>query len=162
MITTIPNYCKERGVTRQFVYEYIKRGKFKHFEMPVFIELNGDKIELGMQKVLEVPNEFAPKKNDLTPITEGDVGNLESLIRRLTDEPELQDFYRNYLTLPPEADKKATKIAMYATIDAHANRDHLRAAIDEANIRLMQHMIQVNYYMEDILNVATLETETMA
>jgi hypothetical protein len=162
MITTIPTYCKERGVTRQFVYEYIKRGKFKHFEMPVFIELNGDKIELGMQKVLEVPDEFAPKKTDLSPITEGSVGDLENLIRRLTDEPEVQNFYRNYLTLPPEVDKKAVKTAMYAKIEQHPKREKLRAAIDEANIRLMQHLVQMNDYMKDVLNSASVETANMA
>ena len=28
-ITTVSEYCKKRGVSRQFVYEYIRKGKFE-------------------------------------------------------------------------------------------------------------------------------------
>lgn len=148
MITTIPIYCKERGVTRQFVYAYIKSGKFKHFEMPVFIELNGDKITLGMQKVLEVPDEFAPKKSDLTPFTADTLGNLDELLNRLTDEPELKSLYLQLLT---SGDKQSARLRLNAAIDAHPDRDRLRVAEDEASIRLLQHMKQTNNYLQDFL-----------
>ena len=157
MITTIPEYCKQRGVTRQFVYEYIKKGKFNHFEMPVFVEKNGDKIHIGVQKVLEVPEEFAPKKTDLKPISEESIGNLEELILRITDEPILQNMYRHYLTLPANADKKSAKENMLAQIGEQANSLHLRKAMDEANIRLMQYMVQLGDFMENIVKTAILE-----
>lgn len=157
MITTIPDYCKQRGVTRQFVYEYIKRGKFKHFEMPTFVEMNGEKIHIGVQKILEVPDEFAPKKSDLKPIIQDNIGELEDLIQRLTDEPEIQNFYRYYLTLPVNADKKAAKATMYATINQHPDCDRLHQALEEANIKLMQHIVQMNTYMENVVSAAMLE-----
>jgi hypothetical protein len=157
MITTIPEYCKQRGVTRQFVYEYIKKGKFNHFEMPVFVEKNGDKIHIGVQKVLEVPKEFAPKKTDLKPITEESIGNLEELILRITDEPFLQNLYRHYLTLPHDTDRKVAKEDMYSKIDQHPSGLHLRKALDEANIRLMQYMVQLGDFMENVVKTANLE-----
>jgi hypothetical protein len=131
MITTIPTYCKERGVTRQFVYAYIKSGKFKHFEMPVFIELNGDKITLGMQKVLE-----------------GEIGNLEALLTRLTDDADLKVLYYELLT---SNDKASARLRLNAAIDAHPDRDRLRGADTETNIRLMQHMKQTNDYLQNVL-----------
>jgi hypothetical protein len=151
MITTIPTYCKERGVTRQFVYSYIKSGKFKHFEMPVFIELNGDKITLGMQKVLEVPDAYAPKKSDLTPITEASIGNLDELLTRLTDDSDLKNLYHQLLTT---ADKKTARTQLEAAIAAHSDPDRLRIAEDEASIRLLQHMKQTSSFLQNFLEEA--------
>jgi hypothetical protein len=156
MITTIPDYCKKRNVTRQFVYEYIKKGKFKHFEMPTFIEINGDKIQIGMQKVLEVPDEFAPKATDLTSVSEATIGDLDDFLNRMTDMPELKELYRQAFTLSPDTDRKAAKAAFDAQINAHPDRERLKSAMDEVNIRLIQDMKKLNVFMGDALKQAQL------
>lgn len=148
MITTISDYRKQRGITRQFVYSYIKSGKFKHYEMPTFVEINGEKIHIGVQKILEVPDEFAPKKSDLTPISETSIGNLDELLNRLTDNGDLKVLYRQLLT----AGEKTTARAQFdAAIAVHPDRDQLRVAEEETTIRLMQHMMQTNNYLQGIL-----------
>jgi hypothetical protein len=157
MITTISDYCKKRNVTRQFVYEYIKKGKFKQFEMPTFVEINGDKIQIGMQKILEVPDQFAPKESDLTPITEGGIGSLEDFLDRMTDIPELKELYRQHFSMPANTDRKATIAEFHAYIDAHPDRERLRLAIDEVNIRLIQDMRKVNTFMVGVVEQAQMD-----
>jgi hypothetical protein len=154
MITTIPEYCKQRNVTRQFVYEYIKKGKFKHYEMPVFVESNGDKIMLGNQKVLEVPDEFAPKKSDALTITEESLGNPESLINSVTDDPTLRNLYRDLIGKMPDVDKLTAKNIFNAAIEQHPEKDCLKVEIDEANIRLMQHMVKMEAFMRGVVKDA--------
>jgi hypothetical protein len=151
MITTIPDYCKQRNVTRQFVYEYIKKGKFKHYEMPVFVESNGDKIMLGNQKVLEVPDEFAPKKSDALPILENEIGSADFLVNRMTDDPILSNLYQAFLKAA-KSDKKAASDALNAAIEQHPDRDRLKLEIDEANIRLMSHMVKMEAFMQGVVN----------
>jgi hypothetical protein len=153
MITTIADYAKARGVTRQFIYEYIQKGKFRHFELPIFIELDGKKIEVGSKKFLEVPDDFASKKTDMKPIQIGGVydSGLENLVSRLSDDLYIQDMYREYLTLPSPLDKKAVKAQMCEKIDNHPERERLYKAIDEANIRLMQYMVQMRHHIKDVL-----------
>lgn len=153
MITTIPDYCKQRGITRQFVYSYIKNGKFKHYEMPTFVEINGEKINIGVQKILEVPDDFAPKKSDLTPITEGSIGNLEELLNRLTDNAELKALYHALLSAST-ADKQVARQRLNSAISAHPDRDRLRVAEEEATIRLMQDMKKTNDYLQNLLQEA--------
>jgi hypothetical protein len=157
MITTIPDYCKKRNVTRQFVYEYIRKGKFKHFDMPTFVEINGNKIQIGMQKVLEVPDEFAPKASDLTPIMDETIGDLDDFLNRMTDMPELKELYRQAFALSPDTDKKAAKATFDAKINAHPDRDRLKSAMDEVNIRLIQDMKKLNAFMGDVLKQAQSE-----
>jgi hypothetical protein len=159
MITTIQDYCKQRGISRQFVYSYIKSGKFKHYEMPTFVEINGEKINIGVQKILEIPDEFAPKKTDLTPITEGSIGNLEDLLNRLTDNAELKSLYHQLLT---DKNKETARLQLNEAIEGHPDRDHLRVAEDEASIRLLQHMKQTNNYLQKFLQEARAAVEQPA
>jgi hypothetical protein len=158
MITTIPDYCKKRNVTRQFVYEYIRKGKFKHFEMPTFIEINGDKIQIGMQKVLEVPDELAPKATDSNALTETTIGDLDDFLNRMTDMPELKELYRQAFMSSPNGDKKSAKAAFDAHIEAHPDRDRFKSAMEEVNIRLIQDMKKLNVFMGDVLKKAQLAT----
>jgi hypothetical protein len=68
MLITIADYCAQRNVSKQFVYEYIKKGKLTVLELPTFIEFKGEKVQLGMQKMLEVPELLAPKAKDKKPL----------------------------------------------------------------------------------------------
>ena len=51
-IVTVKDYCDARKVTRQYVYQEIKRGKFKTIDLPIFAEYQGKRIEVGKQKFL--------------------------------------------------------------------------------------------------------------
>lgn len=160
MITTIPDYCKKRHVTRQFVYEYIKKGKFKHFAMPTFVEINGDKIEIGMQKILEVPDEFAPKDSDLTPVMGEPIGSFEDFLDLMTDMPELKSLYSQQFALTTGTDRKNIKAAFDAKVDAHPDRDRIKLAMDEVNIRLIQHMRKTSSFYQAVIAQAQLEYDT--
>lgn len=54
-LVTIKNYCAQKEVSRQFVYEYIKKGRFEVVELPTFVRFNGVEIECGKQKFLKSP-----------------------------------------------------------------------------------------------------------
>jgi hypothetical protein len=56
MITIISDYCQQRGVTKQFVYNYVRKEKFQLVELPVFTEVSGERINGGTQKFLQVPD----------------------------------------------------------------------------------------------------------
>ena len=122
--------------------------------MPTFVEINGEKIRIGVQKILEVPDTFAPKKTDLTPFTDTTIGDSDELINRITDNAELKVMYRRFLSSAPSTDKKAAKAEMDALIDAHPDRDILLVEREEASIRLIQHMVQMNDYLANFLKEA--------
>ena len=93
-ITTVSKYCKKRQVSRQFVYEYIRKGKFELEGLPIFVEINGQKINIGNQKLLKVPNIFAPKKQEQNVWVEE-----KNLAEGLTEHPVLQTYYDQYIKL---------------------------------------------------------------
>ena len=51
-VVTVKDYCDARKVSRQYVYQEIKKGKFKTIELPIFTEYQGKKIQVGHQKFL--------------------------------------------------------------------------------------------------------------
>jgi hypothetical protein len=152
MLITIADYCAQRNVSKQFVYEYIKKGKLTVLELPTFIEFKGEKVHLGMQKMLEVPELLAPKNKDTKPLPSLDSkADMGQFIEDITDVPFLQGFYRQLLTSEDAAEKKVLKKKMYEAIDASPDKDFLRTSIDEANIKLMQHMRKMSSQITDIL-----------
>jgi hypothetical protein len=139
MLITIADYCKKRNVSRQFVYEYIKLGKFKAHELAVYAEYEGTRIHVGIKKFIEVPEALAPNPFD----RETELGrNDTEFVSQITDNPELQAFYKIYLTLTDKTKRASFKKEMYARIDQRPDTERftLRAAIDEANVKLMQYM----------------------
>lgn len=65
MLMTIKQYCETRGVTKQYVGEYIKKGRIPAVELPVFAEYEGERVEIGQQKfviVQEVHSAEMPPK----------------------------------------------------------------------------------------------------
>lgn len=65
-LTTVKDYCTQRGVSRQFVYEYIKKGKFELLTLPIFTEFNGERVSVGNQKFIKVPPQYLPLEDDAT------------------------------------------------------------------------------------------------
>ena len=57
-LITISDYCQQRQVKSQFVYEYIRKGKFEVVEMPVFAEWQGKKFSAGVQKFLKISDAY--------------------------------------------------------------------------------------------------------
>lgn len=150
MITTVKEYCALRGVTRQFVYQYVREGKFELREMPAFVEIEGKKIKIGMEKVLIVPEEFAAKSNDNLKFSFLDAVNF---VEYLTSNLELQEFYSKYLGIKDREVRASFKKAMYENIDQRPEleRNALKTAIDEANIKLMQRMVSLEKNLKELL-----------
>jgi hypothetical protein len=133
MVTTIADYCQNRGVTKQFVYEYVRKEKFELIDLPVFTEIDGQKIKGGTQKFLRVPESFEP---DL------DFPNFDSataFVDYLTDYPALAERNKAYFTLTDAADRAAFKEAMYADLATRPEAE--RTAFFEAQERLQQAMM---------------------
>jgi hypothetical protein len=152
MLITIADYCAQRNISKQFIYEYIKKGKLTVLELPTFIEFKGEKVQLGMQKMLEVSELLAPKANDKKPLPPLDSkADMGQFIKDITDVPFLQDFYRQLLTSEDAVEKKALKRKMYEMIDASPDKDFLRISIDEANIKLMQYMKKMSSQITEVL-----------
>jgi predicted mannosyl-3-phosphoglycerate phosphatase (HAD superfamily) len=150
MITTVKEYCKMRGVTRQFVYEYVRKGKFELREMPAFVEVEGNKIVVGMEKVLIVPDAFTAKTNDKMSFSKLDDA---AFVQYLTDNSELQKFYSAYLKMKDKEARLTFKKEMYESINSRdeAEKMMLTKALDEANIKLMQRMVSMGNNMKDVL-----------
>lgn len=106
MITTVAAYCKERGVSRQFVYEYIKKGKFKLYETPKYIKVRDKYIEVGKEKVLETaPLDDKERARFYAMLKE--IGISDTLLAHYKHidtltEPEQSEYITNYRsTLSP-------------------------------------------------------------
>jgi hypothetical protein len=61
-LVTIKDYCAQKDVSRQFVYEYIRKGKFEVLELPIFVNFEGHVLEVGTQKFLKDPMTNQEKK----------------------------------------------------------------------------------------------------
>ena len=150
MITTVKEYCKMRGVTRQFVYEYVRKGKFELKEMPAFVEFEGNKIVVGMEKVLIVPDTFMEKSTDKLTFSKLDDA---AFVQYLTDNQELQKFYSAYLNIKDKEARSTFKKDMYDNINSRnePEKTMLKQALDEANIKLMQRMVSMSNDMKKVL-----------
>ena len=154
-ITTVSEYCQKRGVSRQFIYEYVRKGKFELVELPIFVELDGQKFNIGNQKLLKVPDIFAPKAQDNRVLVE-----VENQAENLTEHHILQGYYDQYLKLSDIQKRKELKQKLYADIESRPEdeRKMLFAAIDEANIRLMQRMTAVNKEVQNVMALSKKQT----
>ena len=59
MLFTISDYQKQKGVSLQFITEYTKKGAFKKNDLPLFVEFQGEKIQVGKKNVASTPSVFA-------------------------------------------------------------------------------------------------------
>jgi hypothetical protein len=156
MLTTVANYCTERQVTRQFVYRYIREGKFKAIELPTFTRHNGQEIKVGVQKFLEIPDAFTEKvinKKLLTEQTENGSERLDFFVNYMTDSPLLEAHYRSILSEKDPSVRKALKAKMYADIDARPEEERaiLLQQLDVLNVRLMTYMKKLQSEVKEVL-----------
>lgn len=152
MLITIADYCAQRNVSKQFVYEYIRKGKLTVLDLPTFIEFKGEKVHLGMQKMLDVPEVLAPKAKDAKPLPPLDSElNMTIFIEGITDSPFLRDFYAQYLTATDANEKKSLKQKFHSMLKNAENGAALSAEFDEANLKIMQHMRKQGEQIKQIL-----------
>ncbi len=145
MLTTVANYCAERNVTRQFVYKYIREGKFKTVELPTFTRHNGLEITVGVQKFIEIPDVFAEKaitRQLLKAEPDADDDALDFFVNYMTDSPVLESHYRAMLECKDPSVQAILKEKMYADIDSRpeGERTVLLQQLDVLNVRLMTYM----------------------
>ena len=154
MLTTINNYCQQRGVTKQFVYEYVRKQKFELIELPVFAEVNGKKIEGGKQKFLSVPETFEPELDFPT------FDSAAAFVDYLTDYPELAERNKAYFQLTNAEEKAAFKVAMYADLATRSETE--RTAFMEAQARLNEaifnHMAEMQKRLKRVLKQSKKES----
>ena len=102
-LITVKDYCAQKDVSRQFVYEYIKKGKFEVVELPIFVRFQGHELEVGKQKFLKDPMTNQEKK----AYWSGDVSDENysiSMAQDVTDNEVVRENVverlRNYRTSP--------------------------------------------------------------
>ena len=97
-LITVKDYCAQKDVSRQFVYEYIKKGKFEVVELPVFVRFQGHELEVGKQKFLKDPMTNQEKK----AYWSGDVSDESyaiGLANDVTDNEEVRAVIQKMLLL---------------------------------------------------------------
>ena len=133
MITTIAKFCAERNVSRQFVYDYIKKGKFKLYETQTYAKIDDEFVALGTTKVLEVPIHYYFNNTEIDDST-------KNYIVSLSLHPKIQEFT---LALLQETDRvKRNEIRerhqKYVSLLSETEQDKLNTAMDSFNQKLLQ------------------------
>ena len=152
MLITIQDYCQQRNVSKQFVYEYIKKGKLTVLELPTFVEMDGEKVHLGMQKVLDVRDNLVPKPSDSKALSPLDSApDLGKFVKEITENPFLQDFFTQYLSATDANQKKSFKQKFNEMLKSAENGPELSAEFDEVNIKIMQYMRKQSQQITEVL-----------
>jgi predicted DNA-binding transcriptional regulator YafY len=109
MLTTIKEYCTIRGVSRQFVYKYIKLGKFQLMTLPIYTELNGQRINIGTENFLKVPDGFEPE--DL------EIAHVQLLAFRATKDKELRQELEKLFLIEDDLEAEHYRDSLYKKYD---------------------------------------------
>ena len=146
-LTTIKDYCTHRGVSRQFVYEYIKKGKFELLELPIFVNFDGSQIEVGKQKFLKVPPQYAAEKK---PYWSGDVSDddySKAMAADATTDLELQKHLAHYLSLQTDTESELYKTYLFDTLypTTHSKRILLDTAFKKCIELMMSEMADIEH-----------------
>lgn len=103
MLITIKDYCDKRNVTRQYVYQEIKKGKFKAIELPVFVRYEGEEKAIGTQKFLELPTthigieDTEQYSNILADLATEDIEIKQDLCIFLKSEGKAKSLFADFL-----------------------------------------------------------------
>lgn len=55
-IIKIADFVTKNRITRQFVYNYIDKGKIKILELPIYVSYQGQLIRTGTEKFIDLEN----------------------------------------------------------------------------------------------------------
>jgi hypothetical protein len=153
-LTTVKDYCIDRGVSRQFVYEYIRKGKFEKIELPIFVEFEGHKVAVGKQKFLKVPPQYAAEKKPYWSGNVSDDAYATAMAADASDDVVIQKSIAQYLSITDEviaAQFKQTLFNQQYPI-GHAKRPELEAAFAKCVQLMLAEMADLEQ------NVHALET----
>ncbi len=130
MVTTITQYCKDTNKSKQFVSEYIKKGKFKQYETPMYVKVGDAFIEVGKTKVLDVPAEYTIAK-----ISDDD----RKYVKQLVTNPLLQGLYLKILQEdnPDNRMKLRKDFDQYLTALPKEAQEAIQAEFNTANEKLL-------------------------
>jgi hypothetical protein len=109
-------------------------------ELPVYVEVEGKKIDGGKQKFLKVPEAFDP---DLDVIS---FDSSAAFVDYLTDCPDLAERNKTYLSIKDTVEKAAFKKAMYEDLATRPEAE--RIAFFNAQEKLQEAMMSHMKYME--------------
>ena len=87
MLFTISDYQKQKGVSLQFITEYTQKGVFKKIDLPLFVEYQGEKINVGKKRMLQVPPQYLPDDA-------GEVREAEALAIQVSEDTEIQEAFK--------------------------------------------------------------------
>jgi hypothetical protein len=90
MLFAISDYQKQKGVSLQFITEYTKKGIFKKIDLPLFVEFEGEKINVGKKRMLQVPPQYLPDDSE-------EVQEAELLANEVSNDPDIREAFKKML-----------------------------------------------------------------
>lgn len=148
-LTTVKDYCVQRGVSRQFVYEYIRNGKFEVLTLPIFAEFNGERVSVGNQKFIKVPPQYLPIEDDAT--------YAKSVAERATSDTELRVKIQQLFNIFDETEANNFR----SELEKKYAKPHPKAKLFAAAQEKI-HQIMLNEMEALSTNLAQLKTEISA
>ncbi len=129
-LTTVKDYCAQQNVSRQFVNDYVKKGKFQFLELSTFVELDGEKIEIGKQKFLKIPSQYAIQKKVFWSGDVSDDDYAEQMAHEATEDLEIRQELEHLLKIQDEMQSAAYKTHLLNAVYpiGHPKRTSLDAA----------------------------------
>ena len=146
MLTTIKDFCNERGVSRQHVYQEIKRGKHTVLELPIFVQYQEKYMKIGSQKFINADTENSI--ND-------DFEWAKNTAKKASKDPEIR-LQIEHLLSPnlDESEKDSFKTSLFKIYASpHAKATLLTNAFDKLSEILKQQLFDVQ------LEVSALQKE---
>jgi hypothetical protein len=134
MLVTIKDYCSQRTVSRQFVYEYIRKGKFEVVELPLFVRFEGKEIEVGKQKFLKDPTTIQRKSYWSGAVSDNDYA--KGMAFDATSDEEIRIDLTQFLSLEKSKKSEFKEILYNKYPIGSTKRSELDAAFERC-IELM-------------------------
>ncbi len=138
MLMTVKEYCTIEGVSRQFVYKYIKLGKFQLVELPIYAEEGGNRFYMGTEKFLKVPEGFQPP--DL------DKAQVQLTVFRATKDSDIRKKLEHLFLLEDEDEAEAFRKKLFSEYD---QPKHPKRTIFLDAIKQIEHNFKKELYALD-------------
>ena len=90
MLFAISDYQKQKGVSLQFITEYTKKGIFKKIDLPLFVEFEGKKINVGKKRMLDVPPQYLPDESE-------EVHEANLLVSNISNDSDIREAFKKML-----------------------------------------------------------------
>jgi hypothetical protein len=144
MLFTISDYQKRKGVSLQFITEYTKKGVFKKIDLPVFVEYQGEKIQVGKKRMLQVPPQYLP--HDSEPILEA-----KAIAKQVSDDAEIQEAFQKMLLQSDDEERLRKRYDLIFNKN-HPKHQAYKAALNAYIDIVEQHAKDLLKQAESLLN----------